>query len=35
MTEPARQGVIPEMVESSILDIIIDLCMVERDVDCQ
>jgi len=33
MKESARKGVIPERVESSILDIEVDLCMMEHDVD--
>jgi hypothetical protein len=33
MKECARQSVIPERVESSILDVEVDLCMMEHDVD--
>jgi len=31
--ECARKGMIPERVETSILDIEVDLCMMEHDVD--
>lgn len=33
MAECARKGVIPERVEPSILDVEVDLCMMEHDVD--
>lgn len=33
MIEPARQGVVPERVKPSILNVEVDLCMMEHDVD--
>lgn len=33
MIEPARQGVVPERVKPSILNVEVDLCTMEHDVD--
>ena len=33
MIEPAMQGVVPERVKPSILNVEVDLCMMEHDVD--
>lgn len=33
MTESARQGVVPKRVDPSILNLEVDLCMIEHEVD--